>query len=95
MLDVGISSCGFLFTEENFKSLKESGIKHIEISRGWLEYPDMDFAEIKRLADKYDIKEINVVNEKGISPLQAQHNWTFLRLTRLFAKTPWTGGAPL
>lgn len=55
MLEIGLSTCGFQFTDENFKALKEAGIKHIEISRGWLEYPDMDYDDIKRLADKYGI----------------------------------------
>lgn len=55
MLKVGLSTCGFLFDEENFKGLKEAGIENIEISRGWLEYDSLDFSEIKRLADKYKI----------------------------------------
>lgn len=55
MLEIGLSTYGFEFTDENFKALKDAGIKHIEISRGWLEFPNIDFAEIKRLADKYGI----------------------------------------
>lgn len=55
MLDVGLSTCGFLLEEENFKALSDAGLKNIEISRGWLEYKDLDFEKIKRLADKYGI----------------------------------------
>ena len=35
MLNVGMSSCAFALTEENFKKLKETGIKDIEISLGY------------------------------------------------------------
>ena len=55
MLRIGLSTSGFQFTEENFKSLSESGITDIEISRGWLEFPDINYAEIKRLSDKYGV----------------------------------------
>lgn len=55
MLKIGLSTAGFTFTEENFKSLKNAGITNIEISRGWLEYDSLDFSEIKRLADKYGV----------------------------------------
>ncbi|MBE6787009.1 MAG: sugar phosphate isomerase/epimerase [Ruminococcaceae bacterium] len=55
MLEVGLSTCGFLFTEENFQNLEKSGIKFIEISRGWTEYPNFDYQEIKRLCEKYSI----------------------------------------
>lgn len=55
MLDVGLSTCGFLFTDDNFKALSEAGIKSIEVSRAWTEYKDLNFGEIKRLADKYGI----------------------------------------
>ena len=55
MLNIGISSCGFELTKQNFESLKSAGITHIEISRSWSEYDDMNFEEIKRLAHKYGI----------------------------------------
>lgn len=55
MLNVGLSTCGFLFTDNNFKALSDTGIKAIEVSRAWTEYKDFDFVEIKRLADKYGI----------------------------------------
>lgn len=55
MLEIGLSTCGFTFTEENFESLAKAGIKHIEISRGWTEYDSLDYAKIKQLCEKYDI----------------------------------------
>lgn len=55
MLEVGISTCGFWPNEENFEKMAKASIKHIEISRGWLEYGDLDYAKIKQLAEKYKI----------------------------------------
>lgn len=55
MLKVGMSSCAFQLTEENFKNLAEAGIKNIEISLAYDKYPDLDYKAVKKLADEYDI----------------------------------------
>ncbi len=55
MLEIGLSTCGFSLTDENFEGMAKAGIKHVEISRDWLEYPDLNFNEIKRLSDTYGV----------------------------------------
>lgn len=55
MLEIGLSSAGFHFTEENFKELNKANIKYIEISRGWREYDDLDYDQIKEFCEKYNV----------------------------------------
>ena len=52
MLKVGMSSCAFPLTEENFKGLKEAGISDIEISLAYDKYEGLDIAAVKKLADQ-------------------------------------------
>ena len=55
MLNVGMSSCAFALTEENFKKLGKTGIKNIEISLAYDKYPELDYKQTKKLADEYGI----------------------------------------
>ncbi len=56
MYDVGLSTCGFELTEENFKALQQSNIKAIEISMRFDRYKDIDYKRVKELSEKYGIK---------------------------------------
>ena len=55
MLNVGLSTCGFTFTENNFAALAEAGIRNIEISRPVVEYPYLDHKVIRALADRHGV----------------------------------------
>ncbi len=55
MLNVGMSSCAFALTEENFKKLSESGIKNIEISLAYEKYGELDYKNVKKLADEFGV----------------------------------------
>lgn len=52
---VGLSTA-FELTEDNFKKLKNSGIGAIEISVPAEKYADINYADVKKFADKYGIK---------------------------------------
>ncbi len=54
MLNVGMSSC-FALNEENFKKLAETGIKNIEISLAYEKYGELDYKNVKKLADEYAV----------------------------------------
>lgn len=55
MYKIGLSSCGFELTEENFKALKKSNIDCIEISMLWDKYKDIDYKQLKELSARYEI----------------------------------------
>ena len=52
---IGLSSCGFSLTEENFRALKESKIDVIEISMRSDRYADIDYKELKNLSQRYEV----------------------------------------
>lgn len=56
MLKIGMSSCAFALNEESFRNIAEKDIKNIEISMAYAKYPEIDYAEVKRLADAYGVK---------------------------------------
>ena len=55
MYKVGLSSCGFLLTEENFRALNESKIDVIEISMRSDMYASIDYKELKSLSQRYEV----------------------------------------
>lgn len=50
MYKIGMSTCGFALTEENFKALQSSHIDAVELSMPASRYPDIDYAAVKRFA---------------------------------------------
>lgn len=56
MRTVGLSTCGFPLTKENFAALKAAGIDAVEISMPWDQYADIDYAAVQRYAEKYGIQ---------------------------------------
>ena len=56
MLKIGLSTCGFDMTVENFSALLESGIGFVEISTTFDKYPTLDHAAIKSAADSAGIR---------------------------------------
>ena len=55
MYKIGLSSCGFLLTEENFRALRENNIDVIEISMRSDMYGDIDYKALKRLSERYAV----------------------------------------
>ena len=55
MFKIGISSCGFDLTEENFAALRQSRIDAIEISMTGDKYPYINYREVKTLSERYGI----------------------------------------
>jgi len=55
-MKIGLSSCGFELNDENFMNLQKSEIECIEISLPYASYPNLDYANAKRLSDKYGIE---------------------------------------
>ena len=55
MYKVGLSSCGFDLTEENFAALQQSGIQATEVSMDWTKYPMINYQELKSLSERYGI----------------------------------------
>ena len=53
--EIGLSSCGFALTEENFAKLRESGIGMIEVSMRYDEYPEIDYKALRRLSERYGV----------------------------------------
>jgi len=56
MYKIGLSSCGFDLNEENFKTLAKNGVSGIEISLKAEEYKDINYEQVKSLAEKYNVK---------------------------------------
>jgi len=56
MYKIGMSSCAFSLTKENFAALKNNGIDAIEISLGPAENYNIDHKAVKKLADEYGIE---------------------------------------
>lgn len=55
MYKIGLSSCGFPLTEENFIKLQEANINGIEISMNYDDYQYINFKEISELSKKYSV----------------------------------------
>ena len=55
MYKVGLSSCGFSLTEENFKALSQSGIKAVEISMPSDKYSSIDYKALKSFSKRYSV----------------------------------------
>ena len=56
MYKIGLSSCGFDLTEENFSKLEESGIGAIEISMPYPKYDLIDYRKISELQRRYHVE---------------------------------------
>ncbi|MBE6871935.1 MAG: sugar phosphate isomerase/epimerase [Ruminococcaceae bacterium] len=56
MYRIGMSSCGFPLTEENFIKLAQSGISAIEISMAADKHASINFKEVKELSERYNIE---------------------------------------
>lgn len=56
MYEIGLSTCGHEINEEFFKMYQKSGITAMEISPKDDEYSEINYKEIKRLSEKYQIK---------------------------------------
>lgn len=56
MYRIGIQSCGYELTEENFAKLQASKIDAIEISMATEKFDKINYKEVKYLADKYGIE---------------------------------------
>ncbi len=55
MLQVGLSIGINLYNDESFSGLAESGIKNVEISPQYNEYPLIDYKELKRLSQSFGV----------------------------------------
>ena len=55
MLNIGLSTCGFPFTDNNFAALAEAGIRCVEVSRPLAEYPWLESGVIRSLALRHGI----------------------------------------
>ena len=53
---IGLSSCGFSLTDENFAKLRESGVAAIELSMPHSEYPKINYLDVLRLSERYGVK---------------------------------------
>ena len=56
MYRIGMSSCNEHFTDALFADYKNANVQAIEISIGQKPEKDLDYAEIKRLSDTYEIE---------------------------------------
>lgn len=57
MYKIGLSTCGSKpLNEETFKSFAESGLQAMEISLPPLEYEQINYSDLKRFSDEYNIK---------------------------------------
>ena len=56
MYPIGLSSCAFALTEENFQSLRAAGVDAIEITQKLDGHLALDCKEVAALAEKYGIK---------------------------------------
>lgn len=55
MNKIGLSTCGFAITVENFKKLSDSSIDVVEISMPSEQYGDIDYKKLKSLSDTYGV----------------------------------------
>ena len=55
MYKIGLSSCAKTICEELFQNYKKAGIEKMEISPNYDQYGDIDYENIKKWADKYNI----------------------------------------
>ena len=55
MYKIGLSSCGYDLTEENFRKLRESGIDALEVSLHWSRYGDIDYPALEEHSRRYEI----------------------------------------
>ena len=55
MYQIGLSSCGFALTEENFQKLNKSGIDVIEISRPRSEYETINPDDVLSFSKRYGV----------------------------------------
>ena len=56
MFEIGLSTCGFIPNEENFKALSVAGIKNAELCVKFDEYAALNHKEIKKSADRAGVK---------------------------------------
>ena len=56
MYRIGLSSCGFLLNEENFRKLNESGISAIEISMKLDDHRMINHQELSELSKRYNVE---------------------------------------
>lgn len=56
MYKIGMSSCDFPLTEENFAALNENKISAVEISMQPELYKDIDYKQLKNLSEKYAVE---------------------------------------
>ena len=56
MYKIGMSTCGFTLTEENFQKLSESKIEAVEISMAADKYKDIDYKSLSALSKKYGVE---------------------------------------
>lgn len=56
MYRVGLSTCGFSLTAENFDALQRAGIRDVEISRPRDEYPEIRFPQLRRFSEQYGVR---------------------------------------
>lgn len=56
MLNVGLSTCGKIIDENLFKNLQSNNITHIEISCSSAEYENLNYKDIYRFAENYQIE---------------------------------------
>ncbi len=56
MNKIGISSCGFALTEENFAALAENGIEAIEIAMATPQHKEINYRELAALRDRYGVE---------------------------------------
>lgn len=55
MYKIGLSSCGFSLTENNFEALHNAGISAIEISMPAEAYKDINYKEVEALSRKHEV----------------------------------------
>lgn len=56
MYKIGLSSCGKPLCEELFKSYQKAGIAAMEIALHHREYPSLDYASVRKWADKFHVE---------------------------------------
>ena len=56
MYRIGLSSCGFELTEENFAELSRSNISAIEISMAAEKYSSIDYKKVSELSKRYNVE---------------------------------------
>lgn len=56
MIKIGMSSCGFALTEENFAALAENGIEAIEVSLPTAQHDALDLCAIAKLRDRHRVE---------------------------------------